>query len=83
MHLSRISPWPMKRTTFGELPPILLELGSFLGSIWDWQNKQRLSRFSVAGKGSSVSSMHFVNETAASLLLTASSKFPCEVIESS
>ncbi|KAJ9091099.1 hypothetical protein QFC20_007731 [Naganishia adeliensis] len=40
--------------------------------IWDWQNKQRLSRFSVAGKGSSVSSMHFVNETAASLLLTAS-----------
>ncbi|KAJ9100485.1 hypothetical protein QFC21_003524 [Naganishia friedmannii] len=41
--------------------------------IWDWQNKQRLSRFSVGGtKGSSVSSMHFVNETAASLLLTAS-----------
>lgn len=41
--------------------------------IWDWKEKQRLSKFSLGNaRGSSVSSMHHVNETAASLLLTAS-----------
>lgn len=37
--------------------------------IWDWQEKLKLSRLST---GSTISSVHFLNETAASLLLTAS-----------
>lgn len=37
--------------------------------IWDWNARQRLSRLSV---GSTISSVHFINETASSLLLTAS-----------
>jgi regulator-associated protein of mTOR len=40
--------------------------------IWDWKTKQRLSKFSLAnGYGSSISSMHFINEASSSLLLTA------------
>jgi regulator-associated protein of mTOR len=41
--------------------------------IWDWKTNQRLSKFALGNaRGSSVSSLQHVNETAASLLLTAS-----------
>lgn len=41
--------------------------------IWDWKEREKLSKFSLGNaRGSAISSLHFVNETAASLLLTAS-----------
>lgn len=44
-------------------------------SIWDWKNRTRLSKFSNQNVlGSSISSIHFINEMTSSLMLTASSK---------
>jgi hypothetical protein len=44
-------------------------------SIWDWKAKTKLNKFSNKNVlGSSISSVHFINEMASSLMLTASSE---------
>ena len=44
-------------------------------SIWDWKSKVRLNKFSNQNvMGSSISSVHFINEMALSVMLTASSE---------
>ncbi|KAL7423216.1 Target of rapamycin complex 1 subunit kog1 [Cryptotrichosporon argae] len=43
--------------------------------IWDWKARRKISKFSNLNvAGSSISSMHFINETASSLMLTASTE---------
>ncbi|WVO15766.1 hypothetical protein L204_103428 [Cryptococcus depauperatus] len=43
--------------------------------IWDWQENVKLNKFSSQNiMGSSISSIHFVNEMASSLILTASTE---------
>jgi hypothetical protein len=45
-------------------------------SIWDWKKMQKVNKFSNENQpGSSISSVHFINEMSSSLMLTASSKF--------
>lgn len=45
-------------------------------SIWDWKVQVKLNKFSNENVyGSSISSAHFINEMASSLMLTASSTF--------
>jgi hypothetical protein len=44
-------------------------------SLWDWKNCRKLNKFSNQNvPGSCISSMHFINEMASSLLMTASSE---------
>lgn len=44
-------------------------------SIWDWKTRRKINKFSNQNvAGSSISSIHFVNEMANSLMLTASSE---------
>jgi regulator-associated protein of mTOR len=43
--------------------------------IWDWQARTKINKFSNQNiAGSSISSVHFINESASSLILTASSE---------
>jgi regulator-associated protein of mTOR len=44
-------------------------------SIWDWKYRAKMNKFSNTNvAGSSISSIHFINEMASSLMLTASSE---------
>jgi regulator-associated protein of mTOR len=44
-------------------------------SIWDWKARTKLNKFSNQNvAGSSISGVHFINEMASSLMLTASSE---------
>lgn len=44
-------------------------------SIWDWKTRRKINKFSNQNvPGSSISGIHFINEGASSLILTASSK---------
>ena len=46
-----------------------------MSSIWDWKAQVKLNKFSNQNLGgTSISSAHFINEMASSLMLTASSK---------
>lgn len=46
-----------------------------IGSIWDWKYRAKMNKFSNTNvAGSSISSVHFINEMASSLMLTASSE---------
>jgi hypothetical protein len=48
-----------------------------IGSVWDWKARVKLNKFSNQNvAGSSISSVHFINEMASSLMLTASSMSP-------
>ncbi|OCF41495.1 WD-repeat protein mip1 [Kwoniella heveanensis CBS 569] len=43
--------------------------------IWDWQERRKLNKFTNQNiPGSSISSVHFINEMASSLMLTASTE---------
>ncbi|WWD18372.1 hypothetical protein CI109_102822 [Kwoniella shandongensis] len=43
--------------------------------VWDWQTRRKLNKFSNQNMpGSSISSVHFINEMASSLMLTASTE---------
>lgn len=45
-------------------------------SVWDWKSRSKLNKFSNQNVGgSSISSVHFINEMASSLMLTASSEY--------
>lgn len=65
------------RTIYGEQEIMLLEMmcGLVDLSLWDWKARVKLNKFSNQNvAGSSISSVHFINEMATSLMLTASSE---------
>lgn len=66
----------MTRTTSGQYcPSSHCDLADRHNSIWDWKTRRKMNKFSNQNvAGSSISSIHFVNEMANSLMLTASSE---------
>ena len=49
--------------------------GRLIESIWDWKYRAKMNKFSNNNViGSSISRVHFINEMATSLMLTASSE---------
>ena len=67
--------WPLQ-LCFHSFDPILAVTDDTENvCIWDWKERRRLHKFkNLNVPGSSISSTHFINESASSLFLTASSE---------
>ncbi|WVQ65897.1 uncharacterized protein L199_004075 [Kwoniella botswanensis] len=67
--------WPLQLAFHSYDPVIAVTDDADNVCIWDWQSKRRLNKFSNQNiPGSSISSVHFINEMASSLMLTASTE---------
>ncbi|EIW73629.1 WD-repeat protein mip1 [Tremella mesenterica] len=67
--------WPLQLRFHSYDPIIAVTDDTDNICIWDWKERRRLSKFrNLNVPGSSISSLHFINETASSLLLTASTE---------
>ncbi|WVW84544.1 hypothetical protein I302_106578 [Kwoniella bestiolae CBS 10118] len=67
--------WPLQLAFHSYDPVMAVTDDADNVCIWDWQSKRRLNKFSNQNiPGSSVSSVHFINEMASSLMLTASTE---------
>ncbi|OCF55035.1 WD-repeat protein mip1 [Kwoniella mangroviensis CBS 10435] len=67
--------WPLQLAFHSYDPVIAVTDDADNVCIWEWQSKRRLNKFSNQNiPGSSISSVHFINEMASSLMLTASTE---------
>ncbi|WVQ80682.1 hypothetical protein IAT38_002787 [Cryptococcus sp. DSM 104549] len=67
--------WPLQLSFHSYDPILAVTDDAHNVCIWDWQAKTKLNRFSNQNiPGSSISSVHFINEMASSLMLTASTE---------
>ncbi|WWC70649.1 uncharacterized protein I206_104600 [Kwoniella pini CBS 10737] len=67
--------WPLQLAFHSYDPVLAVTDDADNVCIWDWQTKRRLNKFSNQNiPGSSISSVHFINEMASSLMLTASTE---------
>ncbi|WRT67669.1 uncharacterized protein IL334_004641 [Kwoniella shivajii] len=67
--------WPLQMAFHSYDPVMAVTDDADNVCIWDWQTKKRLNKFSNQNiAGSSISSVHFINEMASSLMLTASTE---------
>ncbi|ORY31404.1 raptor N-terminal caspase like domain-domain-containing protein [Naematelia encephala] len=67
--------WPLQLAFHSYDPVLAVTDDADHVCIWDWQTQTKLAKFSNQNvAGSSISSVHFVNEMATSLLLTASTE---------
>ncbi|BEI86430.1 hypothetical protein CcaverHIS002_0607170 [Cutaneotrichosporon cavernicola] len=67
--------WPLQLAFHAHDPHLAVTDDEDKICIWDWTTRTKLNRFSNQNiAGSSISSLHFINETATSLMLTASTE---------
>ncbi|WWC88789.1 uncharacterized protein L201_003702 [Kwoniella dendrophila CBS 6074] len=67
--------WPLQMAFHSYDPVMAVTDDTDNVCIWDWQSRRRLNKFSNQNiAGSSISSVHFINEMASSLMLTASTE---------
>ncbi|WVR06256.1 hypothetical protein IAU60_003286 [Kwoniella sp. DSM 27419] len=67
--------WPLQMAFHSYDPVMVVTDDADNMCIWDWEAKRRLNKFSNQNMpGSNISSVHFINEMASSLLLTASTE---------
>lgn len=68
--------WPLQLAFHAHDPVLAVTDDEDKICIWDWKARTKVNKFSNQNlAGSSISSIHFINETASSLMLTASSGF--------
>ncbi|ORX40214.1 raptor N-terminal caspase like domain-domain-containing protein [Kockovaella imperatae] len=67
--------WPLQ-VAFHSYDPVMAVTDDADGiCLWDWQTRTRINKFSNTNvTGSCISSLHFINEMASSLMLTASTE---------
>ncbi len=67
--------WPLQLAFHAYDPVLAVTDDADNICIWDWKAKVKVNKFSNQNiTGSSISSVHFINEMASSLILTASSE---------
>jgi regulator-associated protein of mTOR len=67
--------WPLQLAFHAHDPVLAVTDDEDKICVWDWNSRVKINKFSNQNiAGSSISSVHFINETASSLMLTASSK---------
>lgn len=67
--------WPLQLAFHAHDPVLAVTDDEDKICIWDWTQNTKLNKFSNQNiAGSSISSLHFINETASSLMLTASTE---------
>ncbi|WOO77695.1 Target of rapamycin complex 1 subunit mip1 [Vanrija pseudolonga] len=67
--------WPLQLAFHSHEPLLAVTDDEDKICIWDWTTRTKINKFSNHNlRGSSISSVHFINETASSLMLTASTE---------
>lgn len=68
--------WPLQLAFHAHDPVLAVTDDEDKICVWDWTTRSKINKFSNQNiAGSSISSVHFINETASSLMLTASSEY--------